>query len=224
MFAPLRAWQLCAALVTLTLACDSKEPSMKEAAKAAEDKDAADKKAKEEADKKLAEQAKEAKADEVANPWKFEQMKDSLKVGLVLDYAMSGTDAKGKPVQDELHGEVTGHEEMDVKILEYKKSAAGNPAVTQPQGHPWVEVSPFFWVEQREVEYQRRESVTVPAGTFETVVAHITGFFGNDLTVWMIVDKPGVYAKVVEHPNSKSAEEGDQTEITYELAKIEFTH
>ena len=65
MFAPLRAWQLCAALVTLTLACDSKEPSMKEAAKAAEDKDAADKKAKEEADKK--EQQFIAEADKRAD-------------------------------------------------------------------------------------------------------------------------------------------------------------
>lgn len=226
MFASLRARQLCLALVTLSFACDGGKDSssMKEAAEKAEKRDAEEKKKKEEADKKLADQAKEAKANEVANPWKFEQVKTELKVGLVLEYAMSGTDIKGKPVEDTLHGEIADHEELDVKILEYKMSAAGNPAVTQPQGHPWVDLSPFFWVEQREVKFEKRETVEVPAGKFECVVADITGFFGKHLTVWMIVDKPGVYAKVVEHPNAKSAEEGDPTNIVYELAKVEFTH
>ncbi|MEX1366153.1 MAG: hypothetical protein AB1Z98_23715 [Nannocystaceae bacterium] len=220
--APLRTWPLAAALLTLTLACDSKEPSMSKAAEQAEQRDAAEAKAKAEADAKLAAQAKAAKADEVANPWKFEDVKATLEPGMVLDYEMTGTDIKGKPVQDVLHGEITDQEDLDVEILEYKKSAAGNPAVTQPQGHPWGNLSPFFWVEQSEVEYLRREPVTVPAGQFECVVAEITGFFGKHLTVWMIVDKPGVYAQVVEHPNTKSAEEDDPTEITYRLASIDF--
>ena len=220
MFAPIRVWQFAGALVALTLACDSKEPSMSKAAEQAEKKDAEEKKAKEEADKKLAEQAKAAKAGKVENPWKFEAVKTTLIPGTVLDYEMTGTDIKGKPVEDRLHASVVSHTDADIKILEYKKSVSGNPAVTQPQGHPWASVSPFFWVEQSEIEYVRREQVNVPAGAYDCVVADIKGYFGKHVTVWMIVDQPGIYAQVVEHPNSKSAEEGDPTEITYKLASI----
>ncbi|MEM7156043.1 MAG: hypothetical protein AAF799_24535 [Myxococcota bacterium] len=193
---------------------------MSKAAEQAEKKDAEEKKAKEEADKKLTEQAKAAKAGKVENPWKFEEVKKSLIPGTVLDYEMTGTDIKGKPVEDRLHAQVVSQSDLDIKILEYKMSVSGNPAVTQPQGHPWAAVSPFFWVEQSEIEYSRREKVEVPAGSFDCVVADIKGYFGKHLTVWMIADKPGIYAQVVEHPNFKSAEEGDTTEINYKLASI----
>lgn len=193
---------------------------MSEALANVDKKDAADRKAKKEADEKLAEQAKKAKEGVVEHPWKFEQVKATLKIGTVLDYEMSGTDAAGEAIEDRLHAEVAGHEDLDVKILEYKKSQEDVPAVTQPQGHPWANVSPFFWVEQNEIEVQRRETIEVPAGSFDCVVADVGGYFGNHLTVWMIVDKPGIYAQVVEHPNTKNAEEGDKTEIIYRLASI----
>jgi hypothetical protein len=50
------------------------------------------------------------------------------------------------------------------------------------------------------------------------VVLEIKGFFGSHRTVWAIPDKPGVYAKVVEHPNA--AEKNDRTDLTYELLSI----
>lgn len=228
MFAPLRAWQLTGVLsLALGVACGGgkKEPSVTEAL-AQSDKKAEDaKKAKAAEDAKLAEAAKKAKEGVLEHPWSFDGVKTSLKIGTKLAYEMSGTNAKGKPVSDRLNGEIHGHDELDVKILEYKDSQKNVPAVMQPQGHPWAKHSPFFWVEQSETTFLRRESVQVPAGTFDCMVADIKGFFGNHITVWMIVDQPGIYAQVVEHANTNAAgaegKDADLTEITYRLASIE---
>jgi hypothetical protein len=62
------------------------------------------------------------------------------------------------------------------------------------------------------------ESVQVPAGTFDTVVVELRDFFGAHQTVWLIKDKPGIYAKVVDHGNQQ--DEADKTEMTYELTKF----
>lgn len=228
MFASSRAWQLTGLFsLALGVGCGDgkKDPSMSEAL-AQSDKNAEEaKKAKEAEDAKLLEAAKKAKEGVLEHPWSFDGVKASLKVGTKLAYEASGTNAKGKPVSDRLLGEIHGHDQLDVKILEYKESQKKVPAVMQPQGHPWTKASPFFWVEQSETKLLRKETVEVPAGTFACVVADITGYFGNHLTVWMIEDQPGIYAQVIEHANTKAAEGDakttDLTEITYRLASIE---
>jgi len=171
---------------------------------------------------KAAEQAKKAKEGVVEHPWAFDTVKANLKIGTTLTYAMEGTDAKGKPIEDQLHGEIHGHDDLDVKIMQYKDSQKDIPAVMQPQGHPWGKLSPFFHVDQSETKLLRTESVQVPAGTFDTVVAEVSGYFGNHMTVWMITDQPGVYAKVVDHPNTKNddVKAAQPTDVTYELTAI----
>jgi len=166
---------------------------------------------------KAAEQAKKAKEGVVEHPWAFDTVKANLKIGTTLTYAMEGTDAKGKPIEDQLHGEIHGHDDLDVKIMQYKDSQKDIPAVMQPQGHPWGKLSPFFHVDQSETKLLRTESVQVPAGTFDTVVAEVSGYFGNHMTVWMITDQPGVYAKVVDHPNTKNddVKAAQPTDVTY---------
>lgn len=232
MFAPLRARQLTGTLLALSLASGGglacgggkKEPSVAEALAASDKKAQDEKAAKEAADAKLAQAAKKAKEGVLEHPWTFDAVKASLTVGTALTYEMSGTNAKGKPVTDRLLGEVKGASGSDVKLVQFKDSQKSDPAVTQPQSASWDQLSPFFRVERSETKLLRTESVEVPAGKFDCVVADVTGFFGNHLTVWMIVDKPGIYAQVVEHPNAGAATEGkgkDQTEITYALAAIE---
>jgi hypothetical protein len=222
MFAPLRAWQLTGPFLALALACGGgkKEPSVQEAL-AQSDKKAQDEKAAKAADDaKLVEAAKKAKEGVLEHPWTFDEVKAGLSVGTALAYEMSGKNAKGKPVSDRILGEVKGSSDTDVKVLQYKESQKADPAVTQPQGYKWDKLSPFFHVEQSETKVLRKESVQVPAGTFDCVVADVTGFFGNSYTVWMIADKPGIYAQVVEHANA-GADAKDKTEITYKLASIE---
>jgi hypothetical protein len=225
MFAPLRAWPLTGTFLALALACGGdKKPSMSEALAQSDQKAQEEKAAKEAADAKLAEAAKQAKEGVLEHPWTFDAVRASLPVGTAVAYEMSGTNAKGKPVKDRMLGEVKGASDDAVKIVQHKESQQNDKAVTQPQGSSWDKLSPFFRVEQSETKLLRRESVEVPAGTFDCVVAEVTGFFGNRLTVWMIVDKPGLYAQVVEHANTGAPTEGkdaDQTEITYALASIE---
>lgn len=222
MFAPLRAWQLTGTFLALALACDGgkKEPSVSEALTQSDMKAKEAKEAKAAEDAKLAEAAKKAKSGVLEHPWTFDEVKAGLPPGTALAYAMSGKNAKGKPVSDRMLAEVRGSSDTDVKVLFYKESQKADPAVTQPQGYAWDKLSPFFHVERSETKILRPETVQVPAGSFDCVVADVTGFFGNSYTVWMIVDKPGLYAKVVEHPNT-GADAKDKTEITYELASIE---
>lgn len=172
--------------------------------------------------KKALEQAKKAKEGVLEHPWNFDSVKANLKIGTTLTYSMEGSNKKGKPIEDQLHGEIHGHDDLDVKIMEYKESKKNIPAVMQPQGHPWGKLSPFFHVDQSEVKLLRKESVQVPAGSFDCVVADITGFFGNHLTVWMINDQPGVYAQVVQHPNTKNedAKAEQPTDVTFRLTAI----
>jgi hypothetical protein len=84
----------------------------------------------------------------------------------------------------------------------------------------WTKQSPFFAMEKAEVKISGRESVVVPAGTYDASVAELTDFFGNTKTVYMIVDKPGVYAKVLEKANA-AADPKDKTDLVYELKAIE---
>lgn len=181
----------------------------------------------EKAKKAAEEQAKAAavatpkKADPsvVELPWSFSQVRDGLAMGTVLTYAVEGTNAKGKKVEDTLMAEVKGTNGKEVKFVSYRKSQEKNEAVKQLQSGRWTMFSPFFAVEQAEHTLLGRESVEVPAGTFDTVAVELKGFFGQHYTVWMIRDRPGIYAKVVEH--ASTGQEGDKTELVYALSQLE---
>ncbi len=62
------------------------------------------------------------------------------------------------------------------------------------------------------------EIITVPAGTFACkVVDAVSGFDGNKLKLYMITNRPGVYAKIIV----AGGEEEDATYQQYELSRIE---
>jgi len=202
----------------LALGGCSSEPSMAEKLEQAAQRDKAEKAAQE---AKLAElaaaKAKEPKALEM--PWKASDVRRALPAGSSLTYAIRGTNEKGKPVEDEFVAEIEGNTEEGVRFKAYRRSQAKNPAVTQLQSGQWSQLSPLFAVEQAETSLVRREPIQVPAGTFDTVVVELKGFFGQHYTAWMVEDRPGVYAKVEEHP--KIGQEGDKTALTYELTTID---
>lgn len=174
---------------------------------------------------RAAEQAKkdaikvEKKTDALELPWTRDALKAGLTMGTKVEYALTGTDAKGKPVEDGWTGTVKANNESEVGVISSRVSDKDKPQATQVAMQPWSRVSPFFFVEKSEPEVVTREKVTVPAGDFDCVVAELKGFFGAHLTVWMIADKPGIYAKIVDHGNSN--EEADQTELTYELTSLQ---
>ena len=208
-------------VILLSVGCGSKsEPSVAEALEASDAKEA-QRKAKEAAEHEAA-KAQLKKDDVLEIPWTVDSMKAKLEMGLTLEYAVSGTDAKGKAVEDTYLAEVKATNPDGIGVIAYHGSAKGG-AAKQLQTVDWGKLSPFFVVERPQSQVLRKETVTVPAGTFETVVVELKGFFGAHRTVWMVEEKPGVYAKVVDHPNASESEDdaGDQTEMTYELTKLE---
>lgn len=202
-------------LVASLVGC-SNEPSMAEALQKAAAEDQAKKAAEQAAVAARPAPTKDPAALEL--PWSFTQVRDTFVIGTKLAYAMTGTNAKGKKVDDAFLAEVKGADDKEVRFVAYRRSQESNAAVKQIQSLRWTTWSPLFSVEQAEHTLLRRETIEVPAGSFDTVVVELKGFFGQHFTVWMVQDRPGVYAKVIEHANA--AEEGDKTEIEYALTEL----
>jgi hypothetical protein len=203
------------ALVIAIGACGGDKPSMAEALAEADAKEAARKAAEE---KKKQEVVVDKATAALDLPWTFDALKSDLTMGTVLRYTVQGTDAQGKPVEDEYLCEIKGTNPTDVGVVQYFVSKENEVTAKQVAKHDWSRLSPCFDVEKPTTELLGRESVETPAGTFETVSADLAGFFGAHRTVYMIADKPGVYAKVVDHPNAN--EESDQTSLTYLLQEV----
>jgi hypothetical protein len=195
--------------------CDSGGPSQNDIAKAVEQKKEAPKE-----DPKKETKAAPPKVDPNAAPWTHETVMTGLTAGTKAVYKRSGTDAKGKKVGGELTYVVRGSS-MDGAATSYtiEPDPGTNKASSQIANSSWSQLSPFFAMEKVETAVKGRESVTVPAGTFEASVAELSDFFGNEKTVWMIVDQPGIYAKVVDAGNA--GDDADKTEITYELVSVQ---
>jgi hypothetical protein len=203
----------CLAL-SLLIACDDK-PTLTENMKKADELDAK-RKAAEEAKKKDVKVEKDPNALEL--PWSSDETKAALEMGTTVEYSVTGTDAKGKPVEDIYYGEIKANDAAEVGVNKYHGKMAKDPVASQVAKLPWGSFSPFFPMEKPEHELVKLESVTVPAGSFDAVVVELRDFFGAHQTAWLIKDKPGVYAKVVDHGNAN--DEADKIEITYELTKI----
>ncbi|KIG12870.1 hypothetical protein DB30_00937 [Enhygromyxa salina] len=190
------------------LACDKAEDKPADATA-----DKAEKPADKPADKPV------AKPKKLEQPWKPSDVIGAMKVGTTLVYKQTGKDIKGKDVDDDFKCEVKTASDTEVgTVCNGVNHPSEDKGATMVATAEWTEFSPFFSVSRPEVKLIERADLTVPAGTFDTVQAELAGFFGNNYTVWMIADKPGVYAKVLKHPNSGT--EGDQTELVFELSSL----
>ena len=209
-------WAWWVSCIAATSACDSgKGSSSADIAKALETKKAAPKE-----EPKTDTKAAPPKVDPTAAPWNHDTVMAGLTAGTKVVYKRSGTDAKGKKAGGELTYVVRGStKEGAATSYTIEPDPGTNKASSQIANTPWSQLSPFFAMEKVETSVKGRESVTVPAGTFEASVAELSDFFGNKKTVWMIVDQPGVYAKVVDAGNA--GDDGDKTDITYELVSVQ---
>jgi hypothetical protein len=174
-----------------------------------------------EAPKTDAPKADPPKADPTAAPWSDVQVRDAMVAGTKLVYARTGTNAKGKKIDDSVTFVLRANtSEGAGTSFTIDPDPGTNAASSQVATMAWTKQSPFFAMEKAEVKISGRESVVVPAGTYDASVAELTDFFGNTKTVYMIVDKPGVYAKVLEKANA-AADPKDKTDLVYELKAIE---
>jgi hypothetical protein len=185
------------------------------------DKKAGDKKADDKkADEKKAE-APQPEADapkKLEQPWKLSEVSKAMTPGTTLVYHQTGTDGKGKDVEDDYRCVIKTATTSDVgTVCNGVEHPSEDKGANETATAGWTQYSPFFAVaDPVEVELVERADLSVPAGTFDTVKAELSGFFGNSYTVWMIVDQPGVYAKVHKHANK--AAEDDKTDMIFELS------
>jgi hypothetical protein len=208
----LRPLRLAPLLLPLALlACDKKADDKKVDDKAAK---ADDKQADDKADDKPVDKPKK-----LEQPWERSAIAAAMKPGTTLTYKQTGKDIKGKDVTDDFKCVVKTATANDVSVLcdgvnhpSEDKGAKEAPTLS------WTELSPFWAVEQPQMELKSRADLTVPAGTFDTVEIDVKGFFGDDYTFWLIADKPGIYAKV--HKRANTTTEGDQTDMIFELAAL----
>lgn len=168
---------------------------------------------------KKEEEAAPKKSDKLELPWVRERVAGAMKTGTTLTYKLSGTDAKGGAVDDDYLCQVKKSDPTSVgtvcnTVNKPSKDKGANMVATRD----WSGFSPFFAVERPEHTLVRREEITVPAGTFDAVVVELKDFFGASYTVWMIADKPGVYAKVEEH--ARAGDDADKTAKVYELKEL----
>ncbi len=150
--------------------------------------------------------------EEVEIPWTGENMMSALKKGDISKYSFSGVDKKGRSTEGtlaihitEIHEQVFGFE-MHKKT---DKSSAMNRKSTD-----WDDIY-MDTVFDPVATVVGAETVTTPAGTFETVVVNADVERSGTIrrqTYWMIIDQPGVYAKWVNYDKID-----EPTEITYIL-------
>lgn len=151
-------------------------------------------------------------------PWVREKVAGEMKSGTVLTYKLTGTDAKGKAIEDDYRCVVKKSDSKTVgTVCNTVNKPSEDKGANEVATRDWTKFSPFFAVEKPEANLVEVADVTVPAGEFKTVVVELKDFFGANFKVWMIADKPGVYAKVEEGPRS----DDDKTAKVYELASIE---
>lgn len=206
-----RSRRVLALLLPLALLACDKADDKKDDKK---DDKAAEKKAEDKAEDKPVEKPKK-----LEQPWLASDVTAAMKAGTTLVYKQTGKDAKGKDVVDDYKCVVKSSTSTEVGT---NCNGVNHPSEDKGAGEvataEWNEFSPFFSVSRPEVKLIERADLTVPAGTFDTVQAELAGFFGNNYTVWMIADKPGVYAKVHKHPNSGT--EDDKTDLVFELSSL----
>jgi hypothetical protein len=196
------------------LACDKGGEKKADAGK----KDAGKKVDEPKADEKPAEPEKPAEK-KLELPWMSEGMHDAMPLGLVVTYKQTGKDAKGKDVEDDYRCEIKFSSASEVgTVCNGVNHPSKDKGANEVAKAEWNQFSPFFGVSRPEHTLVERADITVPAGTFDTVKVELKDFFGASYTVWMIADKPGLYAKVHKHPNA--GVEDDKTDMVFELAAL----
>ncbi len=170
------------------------------------------------------EEKKEEKAEDAAPkevkldfPWLREKVAAEMKPGTVLTYALSGTDAKGKDIADDYRCEVKKSDDKSVgTVCNTVNKPSEDKGANEVATRDWTKYSPFFAVEKPTATLVEVAEITVAAGSFKTVVVELKDFFGANYKVWMIADKPGIYAKVEEGARGPD----DKTSKVYELTSI----
>lgn len=144
-------------------------------------------------------------------PWTEKAIMKAIKVGDELVYKMSGKDNNGFDQDYDFHYKVVKIDGKNIDLESRKIDPAdGKQYGDGSHGNLFSKdgTSPYFSEMRPKIKVLQTEKLTVPAGNFDCTVVELKSMFGDIKTVWMINDKPGIYAKVT------------QDKLVYELKSI----
>lgn len=131
-------------------------------------------------------------------PWSSKQIKEFASKLDYVSYHRTGTEKDKKVAVDDAYSFVV--EEVDQVGVRSSIQIDPSPAtifVGGVGGGFKDQISPFFPVMRPKVEILKKEKLKVTAGEFDCVVVRIKDIFDSPpQTAWMIIDQPGVYAKL----------------------------
>lgn len=154
-----------------------------------------------------------AQEAETEIPWTQADLQEGFEVGTTIVYDRSGTAREGRPAGGTHTFRVDGTSPQIVEI--YSLWEDGGERGYGTDSRAWPDAVFLFSQGDARTSVVGTESVETPLGTFDTVVVEVShDFFGTRQTYWMIADRPGVYAKVVDHGKEDSG-----THLVYTLAE-----
>jgi len=151
---------------------------------------------------------------ETGIPWTQADLQEAFSVGTRIVYSRSGTGEEGREVGGTHTFEV---EDASPEIVDiYSLWEDGGERSYGTNSLAWEDAVFLFSHGNAQTKVLGTESVETPLGTFDTVVVEVShDFFGTRQTYWMIADRPGVYAKVVDHGKEESP-----THLVHTLAEV----
>jgi hypothetical protein len=142
--------------------------------------------------------------DEGKLPWKDAQaMLDYLKTIHQLTYKYSVLISNTSVFKSEMLKAGVTMEDHDQKACidyifnGYDKEHLPDDTALQPSCYDYDTYNKLFPLKEADFRIAGKEQITTPAGTFQCTVIEALGDFDTLEKMWMIDDKPGVYAKII---------------------------
>lgn len=150
-------------------------------------------------------------------PWTMDEVRNTYDEGFTLIYSRSGTRKNGEEATGTHSFEITATSQWDASIDNvWEEGGERHIATDRLNWQDAVLLGAFPASRDTEFTVTGEETVTVPAGTFETVVVETTNsYLETRHTHWLVVDQPGVYAKWIDH-----GKEGEPAHLVMELTEI----
>jgi len=140
---------------------------------------------------------------ELQIPWTGGDLQEAFSVGTEIVYSRTGTDEAGRQFGGTHSFKV---EESSPQIVEiYSIWEDGGERSHGTNAMVWEDAAFLFSYSNSQLKVLGSELVETPLGSFDTVVVEVShDFHGTRQTYWMIPDRPGIYARVVDHGKKDS--------------------
>ncbi|MBT3222411.1 MAG: hypothetical protein HN348_25340, partial [Proteobacteria bacterium] len=139
-------------------------------------------------------------AADISLPWTIREVRDKMKNGTNWLYKLSGTTANREPVEGTRRHEVLDINDAFMVVRQVTMDAEGKESDTADKARGWETLE--FQKADMTWEVLRTQKLELEGGTFDCVVVHSRNkHTGNESSWWLVVDRPGIYARIIDHGN-----------------------